>query len=75
MNLEFLKRLNNLNMCVANLDSDIVSVIETDNKRNPVDVTEIEKEYNPKPSDGNLARISKDKSLMLPIIKLSFDCV
>ena len=31
MNLEFLKHLNNHNMCVANLDSDIVSVIETDN--------------------------------------------
>ena len=30
MNLEFLKRLNNHNMYVANLDSDIVSVIETE---------------------------------------------
>ena len=32
---------------------------------------EIGKEYNPKPSDGNLARISKDRSMLLPIVKLS----
>lgn len=32
MSLEFLKRLNNDKMNVANLDSDIVSFMETDNQ-------------------------------------------
>ena len=36
MNLDFLKRLNNHNMYVANLDSDIFSVIETDNDNQTV---------------------------------------